>query len=184
MEVNLNRAVRSLNHVDRQLRDMAKASLQKTGLEDRVELSGSKGLDKGTSAGLLGELQQNLKPLMDLIGDSSGRQKELDEMFADPRQVQAISARAQELLEGYFNVENTAGRIFDFAFSFFDGNQDRETFAREMQRNIHKGFALAERELGGLADISLATRDRIDEKIEDFIQPDEPADQNGDQNAA
>lgn len=170
MEVNLGQAVKTLRGVDQQIRELTKTTGGDKGKNnkdtDTVELSSGGVSDTGRA--LLNELADQLGPLNDLIGDAAGRQQELSELFQDPNKADEVQARAQELLEGYFNVENTANRIFDFAFGFFEGG-DREAFAEEMRGNIMKGFELAEKELGGLADISLETRDVINEKIDAFI---------------
>lgn len=181
MEINLNSAIKTLKDIDKQLKAQVQvpkkgASGKKGGpsgmLKDSVELSnGAKqvnGLIKSPSASeLYGELSSQLSSLTDMIGGDSQRQQELSGMFQDPDQ--AVKDRAQELLDGYFNVENTSERIFGFAFSFFEEGSDREAFAREMQGHIHEGFRQAEKMMGGLADISVKTRDRIDEMVDAFI---------------
>ena len=55
---------------------------------------------------------------------------------------------------------------------------DREVYAREKQELIYEGFRQAEKQLGGLADISLQTRDYIDQRIEGFIDEGKPAAEN------
>ncbi len=177
MEINPNHAIKTLRDVDRQLREQVK--LPETGphgaVEDSVEIGGgalgSGPIHSPSAEALYRELSAELSSLTDLVGDAAAQQKKLGG-FLDAGNEDAVQKRAQELLEGYFNVENTANRIFNFAFSFFDGAGDRETFAREMQGHIHEGFRQAEKQLGGLADISLETRDFIDGMIEDFINED------------
>ncbi len=183
MEVNLGTAIKTLRDIDKQIRAQAripekgesKGVGQEKGQQDFVELSNGaqqvNGLIKSPSASdLYGELSSELSSLTQLIGGEAQRQNELGAMFKDPDK--AIQERAQELLDGYFNVENTSSRIFNFAFSFYEEGSDREAFAREMQGHIHEGFRQAEKMLGGLADISLETRDRIDEMVDSFIEDD------------
>ncbi len=183
MQVNLGNAVNALNSADKKLRELATPADGKKSVDDAlldtVELSpgalqGGE-IQSPTATQLFGELADQLAPLTDLIRGEAGRQKELGELFGDPKSAETIRSRAQELLEGYFSAENTAARIFNFAFSFFNGEGDREAFAREMKGNIDEGFRQAEKALGGLADISLETRDLIDQKIEAFIEGDRQA---------
>jgi len=168
MQINLNSAIQSLRSTDRQIR----AELGKPGKgsedDDRVELGNT---DRILSAGyvqLQTELSDKLASLTGLVGESAAQHKDLAGLFNDPKSEDAVRQRAQELLDGYFNVQNTGDRIFDFAFSHYKGG-DREAFAEEFKGYIHKGFQEAEKLLGGLADISVETRDYIDGRIDDFI---------------
>jgi hypothetical protein len=79
---------------------------------------------------------------------------------------------AKELIseDGYFSVENTAMRIFDFAVSGAGDDPEKLQAARDA---ILKGFKEAEQLFGGkLPDISYETLDKIlemlDEKIRDL----------------
>lgn len=175
MQINLKTAVNVLKSTEKTLRQEIQDP-KKTiddALLDTVELSPRAKQANGavTSPGLdslYGELADHLSSLTSLIGNSANEQGTLSSQFGNANNSSEVQKKAQELLEGYFNVENTSSRIFDFAFSFYEGG-DRESFAREMQGHIHEGFRQAEKQLGGLADISLETRDTIDQKIEDFI---------------
>jgi hypothetical protein len=176
MAVNLDSAIQTLRGIDRQIRDQVRTPTRTrdSALTDSIEISsvarqGLGGIQSPSSASLLTDLSAQISSLTELIGDSSGRQRELSDLFGDPNETDEVQQRAQELLDGYFNVENTAERIFNFAFSFFDGTQDREEFAQARLENIYEGFRQAEEALGGLADISLQTRDRIEELVEGFI---------------
>lgn len=187
MEVNTSGALKFLNSIDKQIRSQIKAPSDKAGAGDSVELGGSNAiLSKGYVA-LQSELSDKLASLTGLVSDSSGQQKELSGLFEGANNDEAVRQRAQELLDGYFNVENTGDRIFEFAFANYSGG-DREAFAREFQGYIHKGFAEAEKLLGGLADISHKTRDYIDQRVEDFINEGKegaaPADSSGSTAAA
>ena len=177
MEINLKTAVQTLNNIDKQLRDQAKipAKSGKQTLLDSVELSTEARQNLGpikspSASDLYAELGDQLSSLTSLVGNAAEKHKSLSAMFADPKSTDELREKAQELLDGYFNVDNTSSRIFNFAFSFYDGSQDRETFAREMQGHIHEGFRQAEKLLGGLADISIETRDRLDQMVDDFIK--------------
>jgi len=179
MQLDLKSALQALNTVEQSLRDLAKPVRSKPstagyGPRDSVELSqkAQQGavVQSPTATQLYADLSDQLSSLTGLIRNETAQQKKLGALFADPAGEQAIQARAQELLDGYFNAENTASRIFDFAFSFYDGARDREDYAREFKGYIDEGFRQAEKVLGGLADVSLETKQLIDEKINGFIE--------------
>lgn len=180
MEINANGAVKLLKSVDNQIRAQIKPVPTKGQSADSIELGGSNATLSSGYVQLQTELSDKLASLTSLIGENSGQQKELAGLFGDAKNEDAVRQRAQELLDGYFNVENTGDRIFDFAFSHYKGG-DREAFAREFQGYIHKGFAEAEKLLGGLSDISSKTRDYVDQRVEDFIN--EGKNENGETSA-
>jgi len=169
MQIDPARAARTLQTIDKQVKDLAKDAKKSIDdqLLDSVDLSA--GRPSTSFIELTGELGNQLQPLFDAINEASERQGSLKKLFGDPSETDEVRARAQELLDTYFSVEETGNRIFDFAFSFYSEGEDREAFARARQENIHEGFRKAEKILGGLADISLETRDYIDQRIEDFI---------------
>lgn len=75
---------------------------------------------------------------------------------------------AQDLVseDGYFGVENTAQRIFDFAVGIAGDDPSR---LNAIVEGINDGFAQAEEAWGGtLPDISYATRDAITSKLEEW----------------
>ncbi|PLX91648.1 MAG: hypothetical protein C0620_10920 [Desulfuromonas sp.] len=77
--------------------------------------------------------------------------------------------QAQDLVseDGYFGVEKTAQRIFDFAVSI-SGNDPRRIEA--IRAGIEDGFAQAEEVWGGaLPDISYETRDTIMAKLDEWV---------------
>jgi len=138
--------------------------LESLKFEDMMEFS-PEGLAAAETANAhYSDMQTALGPLRSLLEEALNEQASLSEGMQ-----QGIQSKAQELLEGYFSAENTADRIFGFAFSFFDGNQDRTEFAEEMRGYINEGFAQAEKMLGALADISYETKGLIDERIDSFI---------------
>jgi len=174
MEINLNKAMNTLHSVEKQLRDQAGVSVNKPKSQaagrDSVEIGGPKG--QVHSAGytqLNNELAEKLASLTGLVEENAGQQNKLAGLFGDVNNDEAIQSRAQELLDTYFSVEETGDRIFNFAFSFY-GGEDREGFAAKMKDAIYEGFNQAEKQLGGLADISLETRDYIDGRINDFLK--------------
>lgn len=68
--------------------------------------------------------------------------------------------------DGYFGVENTAQRIFDFAVGVSGGDPTRLDAILE---GVNDGFAQAEEAWGGtLPDISYDTRDAVFEKLEEW----------------
>ena len=169
MQIDPSQAVRTLQSVDKQIKGLAEGAQTSIDdqLRDTVDLSTAR--PSASFLELTGELSSRLQPLFDTINEAAERQGSLKKLFGDPSRTDEVRARAQELLDTYFSVEETGDRIFDFAFSFYTEGEDRETFARARQENIREGFRQAEKILGGLADISLETRDYIDQRIEAFI---------------
>lgn len=168
MQVNLNKAMNSLKSTEKLLRQEIAPKGKFGGTKDSVEIGGSGQVKSSDYLLLQQDLKNQLSSLTGMVGDNTGQQKSLNGLFNDANNTDEVRARAQELLEGYFNVENTGDRIFDFAFSHYKGG-DREAFAEEFRGYIHKGFDEAEKMLGGLADISHDTRDYVDKRIDDFI---------------
>ncbi len=75
---------------------------------------------------------------------------------------------AQELVseEGYFGVEKTSERIFEFAVGIAGGDPARIDAVRE---GVEKGFQEAEGAFGGqLPDISYQTYDAVMKKLDDW----------------
>lgn len=142
----------------------SEARFSSSGFEDMMEFSPEAMAAARDANSIYQEMGSKLEPLKTLVEDALKEQSSLS--F---EKKQSLQEKAQELLDGYFSAENTADRIFGFAFSFFNGSQDRTAFAEEMKGYIDQGFAKAEKMLGGLADISYETRDLIYKKIEDFV---------------
>ena len=70
--------------------------------------------------------------------------------------------------DGYYGVEQTASRIFDFASALAG---DDEEAMKKMQAAFEKGFAQAEKTWGGkLPDISYQTKDAVSKKFEDYYK--------------
>jgi hypothetical protein len=77
--------------------------------------------------------------------------------------------QAQDLVseDGYFGVEKTAQRIFDFAVSISGNDPSR---IEAIRAGIEDGFAQAEEVWGGaLPDISYETRDAIMAKLDEWV---------------
>jgi hypothetical protein len=180
MQIDGASAARLLQNNDKQVRDLLAKSNQGKGTtpNDSVELSqvaakpGAPALSSNFKS-ILGDMNQQLAPLLQSIQDGVKEQSSLGNLFQDPNNTEEVRARAQELLDGYFNAENTADRIFGFAFAFFDGSKDRAEFAEEMRGYIDQGFEEARKIVGELPDISNETYDLIQEKIDAFIDGDE-----------
>ena len=70
--------------------------------------------------------------------------------------------------DGYYGVEQTASRIFDFASALAG---DDEEAMKKMQAAFEKGFAQAEKTWGGkLPDISYQTKAAVSKKFEDYYK--------------
>lgn len=80
----------------------------------------------------------------------------------------ATKAQAQaDIAEnGYYGVNQTASRIFDFASALAGDDVDK---MKEMQEAFTKGFKQAEKTWGGkLPDISYQTQEAVNKKFEDY----------------
>ena len=79
------------------------------------------------------------------------------------------SQQAQELIseDGYFGVEQTSERIFQFALGIAGGDTSRIDAIKE---GIEKGFAEAKEAFGDwLPEISYNTYDRVMEKLDNWV---------------
>ncbi len=80
----------------------------------------------------------------------------------------ATQAQAQADIaeDGYYGVEQTSSRIFDFACAMAGDDVDK---MKEMQEAFEKGFKQAEETWGGkLPDISYETQEAVNKKFEDY----------------
>lgn len=79
-----------------------------------------------------------------------------------------LQAQQDIAADGYYGVEQTASRIFDFASALAG---DDEEAMKKMQAAFEKGFAQAEKTWGGkLPDISYQTKDAVSKKFEDYYK--------------
>lgn len=77
--------------------------------------------------------------------------------------------KAQEEIseDGYWGVENTSQRIFDFAMALSGGDEEK---MRKMQDAVEKGFAQATKAWGRtMPDITSKTHEAVNEKFKDFF---------------
>lgn len=75
-------------------------------------------------------------------------------------------AQADIAEDGYYGVEQTSSRIFDFACALAGDDADK---MKEMQEAFEKGFKQAEKTWGGkLPDISYETQEAVNKKFEDY----------------
>lgn len=80
----------------------------------------------------------------------------------------ATKAQAQADIaeDGYYGVDQTSSRIFDFACALAGDDVDK---MKEMQEAFEKGFKQAEKTWGGkLPDISYETQEAVNKKFEDY----------------
>lgn len=80
----------------------------------------------------------------------------------------ATKAQAQADIaeDGYFGVDQTSSRIFDFASALAGNDVDK---MKEMQEAFEKGFKQAEKTWGGkLPDISYQTQAAVNKKFEEY----------------
>ena len=82
-------------------------------------------------------------------------------------------AQADIAEDGYWGVDQTSSRIFDFAQALTGGDPDK---MEEMREAFKKGFEQATKAWGGkLPDISQRTYDAVMKKFDDFGKTDETA---------
>lgn len=80
----------------------------------------------------------------------------------------ATKAQAQADIaeDGYYGVDQTSSRIFDFACALAGDDVDK---MKEMQEAFEKGFKQAEKTWGGkLPDISYETQEAVNKKFEEY----------------
>jgi len=76
-------------------------------------------------------------------------------------------AQADIAEDGYWGVNQTSGRIYDFAMALAGDDEDK---MKEMQKAFEKGFKLAEKKWGGeLPEISQQTYDAVNKKFEEYF---------------
>lgn len=76
-------------------------------------------------------------------------------------------AQADIAEDGYWGVNQTSGRIFDFAMALAGDDEEK---MQEMKSAFEKGFKLAEKKWGGeLPEISQQTYDAVNKKFEEYF---------------
>lgn len=76
-------------------------------------------------------------------------------------------AQADIAEDGYWGVNQTSSRIYDFAMALAGDDEDK---MKEMQKAFEKGFKLAEKKWGGeLPEISQKTYEAVNKKFEDYF---------------
>jgi len=92
------------------------------------------------------------------IGDS-----QIDLSTVTPQQAQELVSE-----DGYFGVEKTSERIFQFAVGIAGGDPSR---IDAIKAGVDKGFAEAKKAFGGwLPDISYATYDKLMQKLDKWVE--------------
>jgi len=92
----------------------------------------------------------------------------LKDYFSNLQVDEATRLQAQQEIseDGYWGVEQTSGRIFDFAVALAGDDPDK---LAEMKEAVIKGFKLAEDMWGGsLPSISQNTYDRVMERFDEY----------------
>ena len=76
-------------------------------------------------------------------------------------------AQADIAEDGYWGVNQTSDRIFDFAMALAGDDEEK---MQEMREAFEKGFKMAEEKWGGeLPEISQKTRDAVNKKFDDYF---------------
>lgn len=129
-----------------------------------VTYSGNMQLSAGDEAkyGMLRDLVTNLLKEQGIDTKIATGGNEIDLAAVTPEE-------AQELIsdDGYFGVDQTSDRIFQFAVGIAGGDSSRIDAIRE---GIDKGFAEAKKAFGDwLPDISYQTYDAVMKKLDDWV---------------
>ncbi len=144
-----------------------------TGIRDTVSL-GNKPVETGTYSAAVSDadLGTTFTMLRDLFATTLQEQGIAVEVSTGDSTInlQTLTPdQAQELVseDGYFGVENTAQRIFDFAVGLAGNDPSRIDAIRA---GIEDGFAQAEEAWGGtLPDISYETKNTLMAKLDDWV---------------
>jgi len=119
---------------------------------------------------------QPLEKLQKIVADIFKEQGVSAKVALDGREIditELTPEEAQDLIaeDGYFGVEKTAERIFQFAVGIADGDRGRIDAIRE---GIDRGFQEALDAFGGqLPDISYDTYDAVMKKLDDWLSQDD-----------
>ncbi len=128
-----------------------------------VTYTGSKQLPAGDEAryGMLRNLVANLLKEQGIDTKIAIGETEIDLAAITPEEAQELVSE-----DGYFGVEQTSERIFQFAVGIAGGDPSRIEAIKE---GIDKGFAEAKEAFGDwLPDISYATYDAVMKKLDDW----------------
>ncbi len=131
--------------------------------------------DEVTVARLMQEAEAVHQKLRDLVTALLKQQglslEKLEHLQGSKDAEAAIRADLEALLgpEGDLGVEAVSDRIVAFARALSGGDSSRSD---ELREAIIQGFKEAEAILGGLPDISHQTRDRVMEKLDDWVNED------------
>lgn len=126
---------------------------------------------QGQGQGLMEQLRRYVGDQMaEQAGQRLGIVAEHEEVSVSARSLEINVEGDLSLLEDYFSAPKTAQRIVDFGLGLL-GGQDRNSTAfqeafGEVRRGIAEGFAMAEHMLGGLAEISMQTREVVDTMLD------------------
>ncbi|MDY0191380.1 MAG: hypothetical protein RBR22_11665 [Desulfuromonas sp.] len=141
-------------------------------LQDRVTL-GNTPIDPGTYSAAVSDakLGQTYTMLRDLFAANLKEQGIATLVATNSGEINLESLTPEEATElisddGYFSVDNTAKRIFDFAVGMAGNDTSR---LDAIVGGIKDGFAEAEKAWGGtLPDISYATQDSLKTMLEEW----------------
>ncbi len=140
--------------------------------QDSVSL-GNQPIDPGTYSAALEDasIGSNFTLLRDLFATTMKEQGIATLVATDNGEINLETLTPQEATElvsddGYFGVDNTAQRIFDFATGLAGNDPSR---LDAIISGIEDGFAQAEQAWGGtLPEISYATKDAVQGMLEDW----------------
>ncbi len=115
-------------------------------------------------------LADNLKSMVQkLITEQAGQAGTLAELFRNANVTEEERAAAAESIseDGYWGVNQTSQRIFDFAYALSGGDEEK---MQDMLEAFKEGFSQATKAWGeDLPDISSKTYDAVMEKFDNFF---------------
>jgi len=81
---------------------------------------------------------------------------------------EAVEQVSRGEIPEYFNVENTARRILDIYFAYYEEGQERTAFVERAKSIIEQAYADVEGMVGTLPDIVQQTREKVMEILDTF----------------
>ena len=83
---------------------------------------------------------------------------------------EAVEQVSRGEIPEYFNVENTARRILDIYFAYYQEGQERTAFVERAKSIIEQAYADVEAMVGTLPDIVQQTREKVMEILDTFAK--------------
>ena len=117
------------------------------------------------------QLTQLVQQMISKQGNAYGQANDIWKFLASGNFTVDAQTKAQAQADiaedGYWGVNQTSDRIFDFAMALAGDDEEK---MQEMKSAFEKGFKLAEKKWGGeLPEISQKTYDAVNQKFDDYF---------------